>query len=125
MSEIDKKATTSPLLDLTSNTQPTTSHLSTHQLTQQHSRSAQDIDLLTGSHDVQQNQAQPPPGVKQDLFTFDSQQQPQQQQQQPQMPKLGANDIMSLYNKAPVQSQYSAYTGTPVSRVSLLLHGNF
>ena len=39
----------------------------------------------------------------------------QQQQQQQQMPKLGANDIMSLYNTAPAQSQYSAYTGNPVS----------
>ena len=110
MSEIDKKAT-SPLVDLMSGAPPSGSNqLSAHPLTQQHSRSAQEIDLLTGSSSSQQNQTKPD-AVKQDLFMFGDQ--PQQQQQQ--MPKLGSNDIMSLYNNAPVQSQYSAYTGTPVS----------
>lgn len=113
MPEIDKKAG-SPLVDLMSDAQPSGSNLlSTHQLTQQHSRSAQDIDLLTGSSGSQQNQTRPVE-VKQDLFSFGDQQQQQQQQQQ-QMPKLGANAIMSLYNNAPAQSQYSAYTGAPVS----------
>lgn len=112
MSEIDKKAT-SPLVDLMSDAPPGGSNLlSTHQLTQQHSRSAQDIDLLTGSSGSQRNQTQPNAN-KQDLFMFDNQ---QQQQQQQQTPKLGANDIMSLYNNAPAQSQYSAYTGSPVSK---------
>ena len=113
MPEIDKKAS-SQLVDLMSDAQPSGSNLlSTHQSTQQHSRSAQDIDLLTGSTSSQQNQTQPP-AVKQDLFSFDNQQQQQQPSQQ-QAPKLGANDIMSLYNTAPAQSQYSAYTGNPVS----------
>ena len=115
MPEIDKKAS-SQLVDLMSDAQPSGSNLlSTHQLTQQHSRSAQDIDLLTGSStSSQQNQPQPP-AVKQDLFSFGDQQQQQQQPSQQQAPKLGANDIMSLYNTAPAQSQYSAYTGAPVS----------
>ena len=119
MPEIDKKAS-SQLVDLMSDAQPRGSNLlSTHQLTQHHSRSAQDIDLLTGATTTQQNQTQPP-AVKQDLFSFGSEQQQQQQQQpQQQAPKLAANDIMSLYNNAPAQSQYSAYTGNPVSRYIL------
>ena len=118
MPDIDKKAAP-PIVDLMSDAQPSGSNLlsTTHQLTQQHSRSAQDIDLLTGSSTVQQNQTQPTE-VKQDLFSFTDQQQQQQQPQQ--IPKLGANDIMSLYNNTPVQSQYSAYTGNPVSIRSCL-----
>ncbi|XP_065891123.1 stromal membrane-associated protein 1-like [Dysidea avara] len=108
MSEIDKKAT-SPLVDMSSGASSTGSHLSPHQSTQQqHSRSSQHIDLLTGSSQQSQQQ-QPQAEVKQDLFMF------AEEQRQP-GPKLGANDIMSLYNSAPVQSQqYSAYTGNPVN----------
>ena len=118
MPEIEKKAT-SPIVDLLTDTPAdNTNLLSTHQLTQQYSRSAQDIDLLTGSGGGQQNQTQPE--IKQDLFSFGQQQQQQQQPQQQQAPRLGSNDIMSLYNNAPAQSQYSAYTGAPVSINPLL-----
>ena len=108
MSEIDKKAT-SPLIDTSSGASASTgSHLSPHQSAQQqHSRSTQHIDFLTGSGNQSQQQAQ-----QQDLFMFAE----EQRQPATQGSKLGANDIMSLYNNTPVQSQqYSAYTGNPVS----------
>jgi len=110
MSEIDKKAT-SPLIDMSSGASSTGSHLSPHQSAQQqHSRSTQHIDLLTGSTAATDKQTQQE--TQKDLFMFAE----EQRKPTAQGPKLGANDIMSLYNNAPVQSQqYSAFTGNPVS----------